>query len=628
MIEAKETVVGSLGATKQSLRGITNASSTYTSEYKLPVASEDTLGGVMVGENLNIEDDGTLNAIVPKKVSELENDSGYLTEVPSEYITDIELAQKGYLTEVPSEYKTKEENDKLYQPIGDYALKGDIPEVPTKVSELENDVGFISEIPEEYITEEELNAKNYITEHQDISHLATKDELHSHNNKEILDSISQENLDTWNNGSRNVALSPIEPTNGEEIWFQKNFNLVPKLETITTVIRTDPETPVDSSQYYWVTRVGTTDNSITVSGTPSQYFYTILFKDKLFKKGTYTLSYTAKNNLEDYTGNVDDLNRVQFGNMLGWDLYELGVGITGNGTITLERDTYMSLYIANSSKMTQSCTYWIQIEEGSVANPYSLPNIPDKLYVKDGGSEFREFLPNGNVDIDLSSYATKEDLTSKVDKVSGKSLIAASEITRLESVTNYDDTAIKNTLNRKSNTSDLHNHSNKSVLDSITQANINAWNSGTGGSGYEPNIMTIVIRGEQVLTKEQYNKVNFNDVLSSIGDKLTLVDGGIKIGAGVKKIKLSGYSTIVTTDGYGICHLRLMKNEYSNDNSICWLIGSTYNSWGQVTLTYPSSIVEVNEGDIMCMYIYTVPNGKIGANNNVPTSNITAEVIE
>jgi hypothetical protein len=71
-----------------------------------------------------------------------------------------------------------------------------------------------------------------------------------------------------------------------------------------------------------------------------------------------------------------------------------------------------------------------------------------------------------------------------------------------------------------------------------------------------------------------------------------------------------------------------MKNEYSNDNSIGWLIGSTYNTWGQVVLTYPPSIVEVNEGDIMCMYIYTVPTGKIGANNNVPTSNITVEVVE
>ena len=42
-------------------------------------------------------------------------------------------------------------------------------DVPTKVSELENDSGFITEIPSEYITEDELEAKGYLTEHQDIS---------------------------------------------------------------------------------------------------------------------------------------------------------------------------------------------------------------------------------------------------------------------------------------------------------------------------------------------------------------------------------------------------------------------------------------------------------------------------
>lgn len=40
----------------------------------------------------------------------------------------------------------------------------DIPEVPTKVSELENDAGYITEIPSEYITETELDSMNFISE--------------------------------------------------------------------------------------------------------------------------------------------------------------------------------------------------------------------------------------------------------------------------------------------------------------------------------------------------------------------------------------------------------------------------------------------------------------------------------
>ncbi len=57
--------------------------------------------------------------------------------------------------------------------------KADKTEIPTKISDLTNDSNFISEIPSEYITEDELNEKGYLTEHQDISHLATKDELFS-----------------------------------------------------------------------------------------------------------------------------------------------------------------------------------------------------------------------------------------------------------------------------------------------------------------------------------------------------------------------------------------------------------------------------------------------------------------
>ena len=37
------------------------------------------------------------------------NDSGYLTSVPSDYITESELESKGYLTGVPSEYVTESE---------------------------------------------------------------------------------------------------------------------------------------------------------------------------------------------------------------------------------------------------------------------------------------------------------------------------------------------------------------------------------------------------------------------------------------------------------------------------------------------------------------------------------------
>lgn len=80
---------------------------------------------------------------VPTNVSAFTNDSGYLTEVPDEYVTDTELEAKGYLTE--------------HQDLSDYATRAEIPslegyakttDIPVKVSELENDSGYLTEVPD------------------------------------------------------------------------------------------------------------------------------------------------------------------------------------------------------------------------------------------------------------------------------------------------------------------------------------------------------------------------------------------------------------------------------------------------------------------------------------------------
>ena len=88
----------------------------------------------------------------------------------SNYYTKEEIEQQ--INSLQTELDNKLESSDL----NNYAKKSDIP---TKTSELTNDNGFISEIPNEYITETELNEKGYLTEHQDLSNYATKDELFS-----------------------------------------------------------------------------------------------------------------------------------------------------------------------------------------------------------------------------------------------------------------------------------------------------------------------------------------------------------------------------------------------------------------------------------------------------------------
>ena len=140
------------------------------------------------------------------------NQQNYLKSIPSEYITETELNAKGYLTEHQdiSNLATKAEvPTKTSQLINDsnfltehqdltgyategyvdnkvseidlsgYALKTEIPTVPTNVSAFNNDVGYLTEIPSEYVTETELESKGYLTEHQSLANYSTTEEMNN-----------------------------------------------------------------------------------------------------------------------------------------------------------------------------------------------------------------------------------------------------------------------------------------------------------------------------------------------------------------------------------------------------------------------------------------------------------------
>jgi hypothetical protein len=138
---------------------------------------------------------------VPTKVSAFENDANYLTVNDA----DLKYAPIGSGGVDLSSYATKEF-------VGVEISKIDIP---TKVSELENDANYLTEhqdisgkqdvisdleeirsnsknalkeIPSEYVTETELEAKGYLTEHQLLDNYYTKEQIDAMI-KEITDMI-------------------------------------------------------------------------------------------------------------------------------------------------------------------------------------------------------------------------------------------------------------------------------------------------------------------------------------------------------------------------------------------------------------------------------------------------------
>ena len=89
------------------------------------------------------------------------------TDIPSlsGYATQTWVQNQGYLTQ--------------HQSLAEYALKTEIPIVPTKVSAFENDAGYLTshQSLKDYATKSWVQNQGYLTQHQDISGLATKLEL-------------------------------------------------------------------------------------------------------------------------------------------------------------------------------------------------------------------------------------------------------------------------------------------------------------------------------------------------------------------------------------------------------------------------------------------------------------------
>lgn len=505
-----ESITGSVGETENlkgsltnanSLDGSVNNSGTLIQAYTLPVASANTLGGIKVGANLSIEEDGTLNATASASGGSVEfkglptyaetgsatfdftkkeigvysysnltsvylpNGNLFTPSVKSTtlyYVKDYkEVTQKTIIAYLESDIQITSKQIKRvrvdfeYNPatnsVTSLSNTSDILDIPTKTSQLTNDSNFLTSIPTEYITEAELSEKGYLTEHQDISNLATKDELHTHSNKSVLDNISQASINNWDAKSN----------------FSGSYNDLTNKPTIPTKV------------------------------------------SQLSNDSSYA------------------------------------------------SESYVTNAIANAQ------------------------------------------LGGGDTEIDLSGYATKDDLANKVDKVTGKSLIADSEISRLAGLKNYDDTEIKNTLKTKADTSaiptkvsqlsndkgyltgvpteyvteselnakgyltsvpseyitetelnnkgyltehqdisnlatknELHSHSNKTILDGITQTNITNWNNKSNFSGSyndltnKPTIPTVPTKVSAFtndagyltsIPSEYVTESELNDAISNLG---------------------------------------------------------------------------------------------------------------
>lgn len=319
----------------------------------------------------------------------------------SDYVTKSELQAELDALNIKinlSSYATKEElTNAINSIVSSYALK---TEIPNKVSELENDSG-------------------YLTEHQDLSDYARTADLHSHENKNVLDDISATDVSNWNDAKVH-SQTPHAPSTA-----QPNFIEDIKVNGASLMI-SDKTVNIDLSSYAKKTEIPSTDGLATtkyvdnaISNIPT----------------TDLTGYATEEYVNNAIANIPSGGDVDLSNYY-------------------TKEETDALIPSLSGYVTET-----ELEaKGYLTQHQDLSNYATKDEIPDVSGFITEIPVEYVTETELSAkgYLTEhQDISGKVDKVEGKSLISDTEIARLATVDNYDDTAIRTELANKADITDI-----------------------------------------------------------------------------------------------------------------------------------------------------------------------------
>ena len=245
---------------------------------------------------------------IPSNTSELYNDSGFLTSIPSEYVTETEMNEAiansssgtggtGLTSEQEEQLNKIPEMEASINNINkSLNTKANTSDIPTKTSKLTNDSGFLTSIPSEYVTETEMNEAIANVS----SGYATKDELNTKaNTSDIPTKVSELYNDSYfvTTSQLNTAISGIQNTNAATIPILPNVVLFGDSITDTKVNGEWVKQIINYAKF----------NSLTNYG---RGYCTFTFKNDTVENTTDTSDSNIGNNViwNQYNRMVKDIN--------------------------------------------------------------------------------------------------------------------------------------------------------------------------------------------------------------------------------------------------------------------------------------------------------------------------------
>lgn len=336
--------------------------------------------------------------------TEIDN-KNYLTTIPDTYASKDYVS--GEIAKIPtvdlSAYSTTEQNDTKYQPKGDY----------------------LTEVPAEYITETELTAKDY----------ATKIELSS---KAEVSTIP----------------SKVSQLTNDSGYVTDISGKVDKTELAKYALKAELPT-VDVTKAY-------VDEALTEKADKT----TIPDISDLATKNELASGLSTKADISLLNSKVDkvegkslisDSEISRLATVVNYNDTELRTEIaTKANASTVYTKEQVDSKLTATYKFRGSVDNYAALpkENNTAGDVYNLLNTGyNYAYVGEGLGELKDGWDNLSGIVDLSEYQKTESAESKyVVKEAGKSLVLNSEIERLSTIVNYDDTIIKADITNIQNT--------------------------------------------------------------------------------------------------------------------------------------------------------------------------------
>lgn len=139
----------------------------------------------------------------------------------------------------------------------------------------------------------------------------------------------------------------------------------------------------------------------------------------------------------------------------------------------------------------------------------------------------------------------------------------------------------------------------------------------------QKNIMTAGLTDDYTTTSTSYEKININKVFCNSGDKLTIAEKGIKISAGVSKVKVSGQIYFYTNSKKS-CE---GASGYIEKNGDTVVAHNQRGAFEYVHVALPERIIDVKKGDTIGLGVVSKQDATVIKNYENGTF-LTVEVIE